>query len=90
MIFRLKKGELKTVEITPEMAKKIAKKAIIRKPSYKDCLRDINARAEMGYTWTYMLQVQVDTIAELKEKNWNIKHVGHNTENDTYMIRISW
>jgi len=90
MIFKLKKGELKTVELTPEMANKITKKAIIRNPSYDDCLRDISARAEMEYTWTYMLQIKLETIDKLKEKGWNIKHAGHNTKNETFMIRISW
>lgn len=89
-IFKPKKGGTKVVKLTPKIACKIAKNAPIEKTTIEDCLKDIELRAKRGYTWTYMLQVDVTTIVDLENEGWRIKRVGFNPENSTHMIRISW
>ena len=89
-IFKPKKGKAKAVVLTPKIACKIAKNAKIEKTKLEDCLKDIELRAKRGYTWTYMLQVEMDTIIDLENDNWKVKRVGFNPENNTHMIRISW
>ena len=89
-IFKPKKGKAKVVVLTPKIACKIAKNAKVEKTTLEDCLKDIDLRAKRGYTWTYMLQVTVETIIDLENEGWRIKRVGFNPENSTHMIRISW
>jgi hypothetical protein len=89
-IFKPKKGKTKVVKLTPKIANKIAKNAKVEKTKLEDCLKDIELRAKRGYTWTYMLQVEVDTIVELENEGWKVKRVGFNPENNTHMIKINW
>jgi hypothetical protein len=89
-IFKSKKGKTKVVKLTPKIACKIAKNAKIEKTSLEDCLKDIELRAKRGYSWTYMLQVEMNTIMDLEDDGWDIKRVGFNDKNNTYMIRINW
>lgn len=76
--------------ITPKMAAKLAKKAEISSTTIEDIYMDIKLRAERGYTWTVMLQVELDTIVRLTDEGWSIKIMNHNTLSDTHQIRISW
>lgn len=89
-LFKSKKGKEKIVKMTPKIAHKIAKNVIPKSPTFIDCLIDIEARANRGYTWTYMLQVEEETIIKLKEEGWDIRNVNKNESNDTYLIRINW
>ena len=89
-LFKSKKGEQKMTKLTPKTARKIAEGVVPKPTSYIDCLIDIEARANRGYTWTYMLQVEEDTIVKLKEEGWDVRNVNRNESSNTYLIRISW
>lgn len=86
-----KPSKVKNYEkITPKKAGKYASKAEIMPPTVEDIHKDIYSRSKRGYTWTYMLQVELNTIVQLKEEGWDIKITGRNEMNDGHMIRISW
>ena len=86
-----KPSKVKNYEkITPKKASKMAKKAIIQETTIVDIHKDIYLRADRGYTWTYMLQVDLNTVVQLKEEGWDVKIIGKNDHSNTNMIRISW
>lgn len=88
--FKSKKGNDKVVELTPKIARKIAEGVKKKPTSYIDCLKDIESRSQRGYTWTYMLQVEEETIVKLQDEGWNVKTVNKNESSQNYMVRIEW
>jgi hypothetical protein len=89
-ILKPNKGAKKIVKLTPKIAGKMARKVKVKSTTYEDVLRDIELRAQRGYTWTYMLQVELDTITQLKDEGWDVKITNANYADDKHMIRITW
>lgn len=89
-IFKPNKGAAKIVKLTPKIAGKMARKVIIKPTTFEDVLKDIELRAQRGYTWTIMLNVEMETIDKLNEEGWKIKVTNKNEVSQNYIIKIEW